>query len=143
MVQLAERAVQRVILVKHVIVLIVAVQEIIRRAESACVVPILFYHAAEAVQAGVLVASIAGAAALRNERLVDVGLRMIALDDGVQPKVLKTFERGTRVGNGTEPADGGVHSSIIVVIQHPAVGIGHAQQATVVGTAGQLVIGIL
>ena len=53
---------------------------------SRVVVPLLLDDAAEAVEAGALVAAVA-APTRRNVREIDIGLGMGAFDDGPQPKV--------------------------------------------------------
>jgi len=93
--------------------------------------------APEAVQAGVLIASVAGGFAT----LFDVGqiharLRMGALHDGRQSQVIERFQRSAAVGQGTQAADRSIDGRSVIVVQDPAIGVGHAGRAAVVGAAG-------
>src|SRR5581483_350911 len=104
---------------------------------------------AEAVQARVLVASIAiGFAALLDVREVHARLRMGPLDDGVQTEVavLLQVHSGHAVlviGPDAEPADRIIHAGIVAIVDLAAVRIGDAHQPTLVGAAGHLAVGVL
>src|SRR5207237_4772237 len=84
-----------------------------------------------------------GLAALLNVREVHAGLRVGPLDHGVQAEVGVTLQRGRAVGEGTEAANRVIQPGIVVVVDDPAVGVGHADLAAVVGAAGHLAIGVL
>jgi hypothetical protein len=114
-----------------VAVAVVAVLEVVGRGRSRVVVPLLLDDAAEAVEAGVLVAAVAGAAG-RDVGQVDVGLGMGALDDGPQPEVRVTFQSSRVVRERRKTADRGVHASVVIIVEHVPVGIGNTRQPAIV-----------
>ena len=77
------------------------------------VVPLLLDDAAEAVEAGVLVAGVAGAAG-GDVGQVDVGRGTGALDDGPQPEIGVTFQSSQVVRERRETADRGVHANGLI-----------------------------
>jgi hypothetical protein len=100
--------------VQDVRVAVVAVLEVVGGGTRAVVVPLLLDDAAEAVQAGVLVAGVSRACSDVGQ--IDVGLGMGALDDGSQPKVRVTFQSARVVRERRQAADRGVHAGGVVVV---------------------------
>src|SRR5262249_19096508 len=83
-----------------------------------------------------LIAGVAGAAG-GDVGQVDVGLVTGALDDGPQPEIAVRLKSSRVVRERRETADRRVHTSVVIIIQYLAVGIGNTRQPAVVLAAGR------
>jgi hypothetical protein len=106
--QLAEGRVNGILLVEYVAVLVVAVLEVAGGGTGCGVVPVLLDDAAEAVQAGVLVACVASLAVLVYVGQVDVVLRVVPFDDCDKAQVFVAFQDAAGVRQGSQSADAAV-----------------------------------
>jgi len=120
-VQFAENGIDHVVAVQHVAVLVVAVLQAVRRGVGGRIEPVLVDDAAEAVQAGVLVAGVAeGFARLLHVGEVNSRIRVPALDHGAQAHVTVFGDQaGGAVGDGLSQ-------------RRPVVGQGRVEDVTAV-----------
>ena len=102
---LAEGGVDEVVLGKHIAVSVIGVLEVVGGRAGVRVQPELLGHSAETVQAGILIPRVSGGSRRADIGQIDAGLRMIALNDGVEAQIDVGFQHARRIGKRAKPAE--------------------------------------